>query len=289
LNTPTHIPQEVLLEATAAEQALVAAKTFPVPTTAAEYQSAADQLRAIKTRAASLESWREKLKKPILEAGRAIDAFFKAPQQFLADAEKAIKTSMLTYDRRQQQLREEAERLAAEAARKEQERLQAQAAKAEAAARAKREEEERKAREKREIEEAKARKLEEAGRAEEADRRRAAAQEAEQRRMEAAAETERQRIAEADAKRLAAETMPTAPVIHMETQKVAGISTREVWSAEVTDKMKLIRAVAAGEAPAELLDINMSTLNRLAKALKGGLSYPGIRAVSEKNMAAARG
>lgn len=289
MNAPAHIPQDVLLEATGAEQAMIAAKNFPVPTTPAEYQSAADQLRAIKSRAASLENWREKLKKPILEAGRAIDEFFKAPKTFLADAEKAIKVSMLTYDRRQDELRKEAERLAAEAARKEQDRLQAQAAKDEAAARAKREEEERKARAKREIEEAKARQLEEAGRAEEADRRRAAAQEAEQRRMEAAAETERQRIAEADAKRLAAETMPTAPIIHMEASKVAGISTREVWSAEVTDKMKLIRAVAAGDAPAELLDVNMSTLNRLAKALKGGLSYPGVRAVSEKNMAAARG
>ena len=288
MNAP-HIPQDVLAEATAAQQDLEAAKSYPVPVNAEQYQAAANQLRAIKTRASTLEAMREKLKKPILEAGRAIDEFFRLPKEFCASAEKALKTSMLTYDRRQEELRKEAERQAAEAARKEQERLNAEAAKAEAAARAKREEEERKAREKREIEEAKARKLEEAGRAEEAERRRAAAQEAEERRMEAAAETERQRIAEADAKRLAADTMPTAPVISMESTKVAGISTRENWSCAVTDKLALIKAVAAGTAPVELLDVNLVTANKLVKALKSGFQYPGLKAVCEKSMAAARG
>ncbi len=285
MNAPAHIPQEVLTEAAAAARALEAAQAYPVPTTAVEYQAAGDQLKAIKARANTLEDWRTRLKKPILEAGKALDAFFKAPADQLAAAEKAIKRAMLTYDERQAELRRQAEREAAEANRREQERLRAEAARVEAAARAKREKEEAAARAKREQEEAAARALEEQGRAAEAERRRLAAAEAEAARLAAAEEAERQRLAAAEAQRLAAETMPTAPVVHMESARVEGTSTREVWSAEVTDKMALIRAVASGQAPAELIDVNTKTLNQMARALKAGLNYPGVRAVCEKQMA----
>ena len=316
MNAPVTIPPEVLNEASAAEHALEVARTYPVPTSAGSYSAAGDELKAIKARAKWLEDARTKLKAPILAAGKAIDDFFRTPQQHLADAEKAIKGAMLTYDRQQEELRKAAERKAAEAARKEQDRLRAEAARAEAAAREKREKEEAAARRKREAEDVKARALKEAGRAEEAARRRAAAEEAERVRMEAAAESERQRLQAAEASRLAAETMPTTPVVHVAAPKVAGISTREVWSAEVVDKAKLIVAVAVGvmsrqdiiaiarhagltaeeltqsipmaltEAPAELLEVSMVTANKMAKALKGGMQYPGLKAVCTQQMAA---
>ncbi len=315
MNMPSVIPAEVLTEAEAASKALEAAQRYPVPTTADEYAQAGEELRRIKARSKSLEEWFEKLKAPVRATAKAIDDFFKAPRTALTDAEKAIKGAMLTYDRQQDELRREAERKAAEAARKEQERLRAEAAKQEAAAREKREAEERKAAEARAREEEKARKLAEAGRAEEAERRRIAAAEEEQRRREAAAEAERQRLADAEAARLAADTMPTAPVVNITAPKVEGVSTRKVWSAELISIDELIRAAAGvnaildfcsrhmdaetfvamrdtvakagGDTTAKsLLQFNQSTANKLAVALKDAMSVPGVRAVSTASMAA---
>lgn len=287
MNMPSVIPAEVLTEAEAASKALEAAQRYPVPTTADEYAQAGEELRRIKARSKSLEEWFEKLKAPVRATAKAIDDFFKAPRTALTDAEKAIKGAMLTYDRQQDELRREAERKAAEAARAEQERLRAAAAKQEAAARAKREEEERKAAAARAREEEKARKLAEAGRAEEAARRREAAEQEEQRRREAAAESERQRLADAEASRLAADTMPTAPVVHIEAPKVAGISTQRRWSAELADKKALIRAAAGGDELAEsLLAFDQSTANKLAVALKDAMRVAGVRAVCTESKSA---
>lgn len=280
------IPDEVIAVVDGVEKALEAVRTYPVPTSVAEYEAAGELLKINKAKAKWLEEQRVDLKKEPLESCRKIDRLFDKPKQQCKEYEQAIKGAMLTYDRQQEELRKEAERKAAEAARREQDRLRAEAAKAEAVAREKREAEEARARVAREKEETKARAAEEAGRAEEAARRRAAADEAERVRMEQAAETERQRLQAAEASRLAAETMPTAPVVHMASPKVAGVSTREVWSAEVTDKLALIQAVAAGEAPAELLEVSMVTANKLAKALKGGMNYAGLKAVCTQQMAA---
>lgn len=90
-----------------------------------------------------------------------------------------------------------------------------------------------------------------------------------------------QRSAEAalDGQGIVSVSMPTPP-------KVAGISRREVWSAEVTDLAALIKAVAAGHAPMALLLPNMSALNQQAKALKASMRYPGVKAVREDVIAA---
>ena len=218
MNAPMTFPPEALAESKAAAQALAAAKTYPVPTTHAEYASAGDELKGIKARANRLEEMRKKLVAPVLATQRAINEFFRAPTEMLAEAEKSIKRALGVYDEQQAELRREAERKAAEAARREQERMRA-----EAAAREAREKAEAKARAQREAEEAKARALEEAGRAEAAAARRLAAQEAEERRMQTAQEAEDARMRAAEATRLAAEAMPTAPVIHVEAPKVEGI------------------------------------------------------------------
>lgn len=73
-----------------------------------------------------------------------------------------------------------------------------------------------------------------------------------------------------------AETVAT-PIVTIETPKVAGIATRETYKAVVFDKMALIRAVAAGEVPDAVLNYDQAVLNAQARALKGALSYPGIR------------
>ncbi len=308
MNSP-HIPQEALLEATAAQQVLTKALSYPVPTTPAEYEQAANELMAIKARAKTVEEWFERLKKPIREAAKGIDAFFKTPRENLEQAETAIKEAMKTYNKRQEAIRLEAERLAAEAAAKEKARLEAEAAKVEAAARIKRETEEAKAREKREKEEAaaqaardaeneRARLIEEQGRAADAARirqeaeraeaeRRANAEEAEARRIEAAEESERVRLARVESTRAAAAAMPSAPVVSGAKAKVAGISSRETWSAELVDFKALIAAAHNGDSLAlTFLTFNQSAANKVASAVKGGLSVPGVRAVVDTNIAA---
>ena len=77
-----------------------------------------------------------------------------------------------------------------------------------------------------------------------------------------------------------------APVVASNRPKIQGVSTRVTWSAELTDKMALIKAVAAGLAPETLLDVNMPTANQMARAMKSHLNYPGIKAVSKKGIAA---
>lgn len=84
------------------------------------------------------------------------------------------------------------------------------------------------------------------------------------------------------------ETPPIAPppLTPIVMPRVAGISSREVWSARVVDLRALARAVADGTAAAETLQPNMSTLNQLARALKGSLSIPGVEAACETSVSA---
>jgi hypothetical protein len=62
----------------------------------------------------------------------------------------------------------------------------------------------------------------------------------------------------------------------------SNVSYRENWKAQVSDKMALIKAVANGQASPELLDVNMSVADRLAKALKNTANIPGLRMACQK-------
>lgn len=57
---------------------------------------------------------------------------------------------------------------------------------------------------------------------------------------------------------------------------------RESWSAEVTSLLDLVKAIAAGKAPLNLVIPNTVALNGLARSLKGTMAYPGVKAVSRK-------
>jgi chromosome segregation ATPase len=78
----------------------------------------------------------------------------------------------------------------------------------------------------------------------------------------------------------------TAAPIVAKHKAPAGVSARVIWSAEVTDKMELIKAVAAGTVPHTVLEPNMAVLNRQAVALQDAMCYPGVKAVSKKSYAA---
>lgn len=100
-------------------------------------------------------------------------------------------------------------------------------------------------------------------------------------RAEAAAEkgqAEKAEVLEDQAEQVAAPTLA-------KREAPSGVSTRVVWEAEVTDKMALIKAVAAGHAPHTLLEPNMTVLNQQARALKDAMTYPGVKAKSKKSVA----
>ena len=257
MNEEVKFTPAVMAEVEAAEQALEDAKTFAV-TTIPEYEQAGEELKKLSGRGKQLEQMRKNLKAPALEQCKRIDEFFKGPQTFIDDAKKAIKKALGAFDAEQKRKREEAERKAAEDARKERERLEREAAKAEETAR-----------KKRAAEEAKARKLEEEGRAAEAEAKR-----------KAAAEREEARLREAEAKRDAAEQVPVAPVIQPEQPEqpeVKGISTRQVWKFEITDITQL---------PPEYLKADEKAIGGVVRALKDKTNIPGVRVYCEDSIAA---
>jgi hypothetical protein len=71
------------------------------------------------------------------------------------------------------------------------------------------------------------------------------------------------------------------------TPEVQGISYRDNWKAAWDGNAeealkKLCAAIAAGDAPAALVSLNVAEANRIAKALKGDMRIPGIKAVNEQ-------
>lgn len=70
-------------------------------------------------------------------------------------------------------------------------------------------------------------------------------------------------------------SMPPAP-------KVTGVAFPTHWHAEVTDLTALVDAVAVGQQPISLLLPNEQALNQLARALKGTLRIPGVKAVETR-------
>ena len=59
-------------------------------------------------------------------------------------------------------------------------------------------------------------------------------------------------------------------------QKIAGVTTRDLWQAEVVDFMALVKAVAAGKASPEYLMPNMNTINAVARSTKGKITIQGV-------------
>lgn len=113
----------------------------------------------------------------------------------------------------------------------------------------------------------------------------AARKERERLEREAAKLAAKGRAEKAEAVLSIAEQMPT-PVVAAPAPKVSGISMRVRYSARVTDKMALIKAVAEGRVPDNVLEPNMTALNGLARSLKEHLAYPGVEVLAEHDVAA---
>lgn len=256
MNMQVNIPLEAQAEAQQAGAILAEAQTYTI-TSVGQYEGAAGELKKIKAKAHEIEARRKAITEPMDRAKKEVMDFFRAPLQNLQDAEQAIKGQMIAFDREQQRIRAEAERVAREEAEKIRRQAEAEAARMEQAAR-----------EKREKEEAKAREMEAQGRQAEADAKR-----------EAAERTEALRIQQADAKRAAAEQIPAAPVVHIEQPKVAGISSSTVWRFEI---------INPGLIPREYLTPDEKAIGGVVRSLKGRASIPGVRIFEETVMSARR-
>lgn len=118
--------------------------------------------------------------------------------------------------------------------------------------------------------------------------------EAEERALQTAVEAEQRGVdvdveALAEAELAAAGPVYAAPVVTAPAApRVAGVSSRETWRAEVTDLAALVRAVAGGQVPITALEANMVFLGQQARSLKSLLAYPGVRAVAERTVSVHR-
>lgn len=82
-----------------------------------------------------------------------------------------------------------------------------------------------------------------------------------------------------------AATVPTAVVLP-EAGKMSALTTRGTWKAEITDKVELIKYIAANPQWAYLLEPDMAKLNGLARTQKENLALPGVKAKEVENFAA---
>lgn len=255
--------------ATQAQAALTSATdlTIDSPTM---YELASDELKNIKGLQKTVEEKRTAITGPLNLALKAVNDLFRAPAQFLIQAETACKRSMIDYTTEQERIAAEARRVADEAARVERARLAAEQAEQERIARAA---VQAAAKAQREADEAAAR----------GDAAAAAAAQAEARAQAEAAESAQ---AEAQAAALTAEVVTFAPTVAAPA-KVVGISGRVNYTAQVDDLMTLVRAVAEGKAPIQCICADEKFIGAQARAFKkAGPLYPGVTAVAERGLSA---
>jgi hypothetical protein len=67
--------------------------------------------------------------------------------------------------------------------------------------------------------------------------------------------------------------------------RVAGMSTRKVWVAEVTDIKEVCRLIASGELPPTLVEFKTIELNRIANTWQNNREFPGLRITADVRVA----
>jgi uncharacterized membrane protein YqiK len=237
-----------------AQQALAFIQTFEIDSPES-YGLAADELKAIKARANTLEAQRVAITGPINTALRAINDLFRGPAELLTQGEKMLKSKMLTWDQEQERIAAAARRRAEEAAAAERRRLEEEAAarqrEAEAQARA-------------------------AAEAQAAGNAQAAAL------AEAAAARSQ---AEAQAAAMTAQ-MVVAPVAAVEQPRFAGISTSRKLDFQVTDLHALVKHIAGHPELLALVKADDVKLRAYVKGLGAACNLPGVRVFEDRVMSA---
>ena len=230
---------------------------------------AGDDLRNIKSLQKRVEEQRVSITGPLNQAVKAINDLFRAPTEYLKQAETTLKTSMMTYTTEQERLADIARREAEAAARLERERLAAEQAAQEAAAR-------------------------EAAQA--AERAQIAADVAlAQGDLEAAAlaqeEARKQAETSEQANQEAQVTAITSAVISMPVQaaapaKVSGISTSKTMDYEVENLHALIVHIAAHPELINLVSADSVKLRAYVRGLGMNTNLPGVRVFEKRSMSA---
>lgn len=109
----------------------------------------------------------------------------------------------------------------------------------------------------------------------------------EQLRLEMAAQAEDEGAPPEVAEQILQTPLPIPkPVVAPTFNRVAGVSTRQNWRAEVTDIRALCKAVAEGRASVQFVQPNLPALNQVARAMKETFNIPGCRAVPDTTVAA---
>lgn len=254
-DTITYDASAALVLASSAQKALADAADYVIDSHEM-FALASEDLKRIKGLQKEVEEKRTGITGPLNQAVKAVNDLFRAPKEYLDKAETTLKRSMVTWTTEQERLAAEARRKAEEEARAERERLARQEAEAQEAAR---------------------RAESEAQAAAEAGDQAAAAKA-----MQEAQEAQQQ----AEVAAMTASVMTVSPAVEAPA-KVAGISGRVTYSAEVTDLVELVKAVAAGQAPIECLQAETKFLGAQARAFKkAGQLYPGVVAKEERGIAA---
>lgn len=70
-------------------------------------------------------------------------------------------------------------------------------------------------------------------------------------------------------------------IILPDLENAEGVYNVETWFCEIVNFMQLIKAVADGKVPSEVLEPSMSALNKAAKALRDEFKIPGCIAVKK--------
>lgn len=232
------------------------------------YQIGAEDLANIKRRQKDLEEQRTGIVKPLNEAVKRINDMFRAPMDFLTQAEGILKRRMIGYTTEQDRLKRiEEAKLRAEAekrANEERTRLEAQ----------RRADEERSRIEREKLEAAKTEALE-AGNAVQAAK------------IEARVEGLAEELAiKADSIAEQVSMVSTAPVVPaFSTPTIKGVSARGIWKAEVTNKLALVQFVAANPQYLNLLEPATKELGSIAKALKDQARIDGVHIFIEMSLA----
>ena len=216
-----------------------------------QYENADGIARSIKAMMKDMDVSRKKITSPLDAAKKAVMDLFRPMETALENNLRHVDSLLIAYSQQKERERREQE-----------EKLRRQAEAEEARKRKEKEEQERKWREKEEAKRKEAEALAKQGREEEARK----AQEAADR---AALEAERRR-------EQAAEVRVEAPVLAPTVQAPTGTSYRTDWYAEVTDLRTLVMAVAAGVAPLDFLEANLTVINKQATATKDSLVFPGV-------------
>lgn len=269
--------------------------------------AAADDLKSVKGLQKRIEDQRTSEVGPLNKEVKRINDEYREPAQWLADAEAVLKSKMLTFQQDEQRKADELQRIANEEARKERQRIEAEARAAQdeidrqarevSAQQAKAEQERRAAEAAKQKAEAEARAAAEAGDKAAAKKAQAAIDAANLLEAEANAAKQAAEQAQIDAENNAAQaqeniaaleltaSVMTAPAVQT-MSKVSGISTSKTWKVRITDKAALLAFIATHPECLDWVDVKMTPLNGMAKALKNNMNIPGVEAYPDEVISA---